>query len=329
MTANRKVNLFYEQPDNDRWIAFDRYPRRVIRRIVRGKRRPGGHDLVFLNLRKGLDQLGIDYRVNDYRHLRKHPEEIACVIGKPHVVDKIPPRTAILFGAAQFSHPDEQPGFFAQHQNIRKILVPGEWVRQMWEPYFGKKVAAWPVGIDTEAWGHRKSVKDVDFLLYDKLYRAGVDFEAELVAPIVKCLTDRGASFHRLRYGSYTDEEFSELLNRSRAMIFLCEHETQGIAYQQALASGVPMLAYDRAGFWTDPNFFPHIAEFAPVSSVPYWDARCGMKFTSAEDFEARVDEFIRKRNDYDPRGYILENLTLEKCAARYLEFVAEVQSTG
>jgi hypothetical protein len=323
------MNLFYEQPDNDRWVVFDRYPRRVIRRFVRGKRRPGGHDLVFLNLRKGLDRLGICYRVNDYRHLRRHPEEVACVIGKPHVVDKIPAQTPILFGTAQFSHPDEQPGFFPQHQNIRKILVPGEWVRQMWEPYFGNNVAAWPVGIDSEAWRPRKNLKDVEFLLYDKLYRPGVDFQAELVAPIVKCLNARGASFHKLRYGNYTDEEFSGLLDRTRAMIFLCEHETQGIAYQQALASGVPILAYDRGGLWTDPNFFPHIAKFSPVSSVPYWDARCGIKFTSAEDFEAKVDEFIRKRHDFDPRGYILENLTLEKCAARYLEFVAEVQSTG
>ena len=69
-------------------------------------------------------------------------------------------------------------------------------------------------------------------------------------------------------------------------MIFLCEHETQGIAYQQALSCGVPILAWDRGGFWQDPEFYPHRVKFAPVSSVPYWDDRCGIKFASIEEFD-------------------------------------------
>ena len=35
-------------------------------------------------------------------------------------------------------------------------------------------------------------------------------------------------------------------------MVFLCEHENQDIAYQQALACGVPILAWDRGGYWQD-----------------------------------------------------------------------------
>ena len=34
--AGRAVlNIFYEEQEGDRWLSFDRYPRRVIRRIVR------------------------------------------------------------------------------------------------------------------------------------------------------------------------------------------------------------------------------------------------------------------------------------------------------
>ena len=40
-------------------------------------------------------------------------------------------------------------------------------------------------------------------------------------------------------------------------MIFLCEHETQGIAYQQALSRNVPILAWDRGGDWQDPTYYP------------------------------------------------------------------------
>ena len=324
------INLFYEQPDNDRWLPLDRYPRRLIRRVVRGKRRPGGHDLVFLNLRQGLDRLGIRYRVNDYRHLRRHHGEVACVIGKPHVLEKVPSKTPVLFGAAQFSHPDEQPGFFARHQNIRKILVPGEWVRKMWEPYFGSRVSAWPVGIDTHHWiPETGEAKSVDFILYDKVRWEHNRFELELINPIVERLRDDGLTFHVFRYGAYEESEFHTHLKRARAMIFLCEHETQGIAYQQALASGVPILAWDRGGFWRDPNFYPRVIEFGPVSSVPYWDERCGIRFESAPDFASSLANFLQQRDSFDPRAYILENLTLEKCAARYLQYLTEVESYG
>ena len=83
MSPDRPLNLFYEEPDPDRWLPFDRHPRRLIRQLVRGPDQPGGAMRVFLNLRAGLDRLGATYRVNDYRHIRGNPSELACVIGKP------------------------------------------------------------------------------------------------------------------------------------------------------------------------------------------------------------------------------------------------------
>jgi glycosyltransferase involved in cell wall biosynthesis len=40
-------------------------------------------------------------------------------------------------------------------------------------------------------------------------------------------------------------------------MVFLCEHETQGFAYQQALSCGVPIIAWDRGGLLQDPKLLP------------------------------------------------------------------------
>jgi hypothetical protein len=45
------LNLFYEEPDEDRWLLLDRFPRQIVRRIVRGKPQPGGQMRVFLNLK--------------------------------------------------------------------------------------------------------------------------------------------------------------------------------------------------------------------------------------------------------------------------------------
>src|SRR5216683_2141799 len=106
-------------------------------------------------------------------------------------------------------------------------------------------------------------------------------------------------------------------------MIFLCEHETQGLAYQEALSSGVPVLAWDRGGDWRDPSYFPRV-RFGPVSSVPYWDERCGERFESEVDFRDRLDLFFEKlrSSQYRPRDFILENLTLDLAARNYCRLV-------
>lgn len=333
------LNLFYEEPEVDRWLPFDRHPRRLVRRLVRGKPRVGGQQRVFLNLCAGLDRLGVKYRINDYGHIRRHPDELACIIGKPHVLDKIPWKNPILFGAAVYSHPTDDPQLL-NRLTIRKVLVPGEWMRIMCEPFWGGKVAAWPVGIDTERWRPRDvdeklkaetlkpEIKTTDILIYDKVRWEHDRFEVELIQPIRDELKRRNLNFCEIRYGFYEEEDFHGLLQRCRAMIFLCEHETQGIAYQQALSCGVPILAWDRGGYWQDPEFYPHRVKFAPVSSVPYWDDRCGLKYADASEFSIRLDEFWQKleSGSFRPRDYILENLTLKKCAQQYLQLFAAAQ---
>jgi len=324
------LNLFYEEPQSDRLLPLDRYPRQVIRRFIRGKPRIGGQKLVFLNLCAGLKRLNFHYRVNDYRYIKQHPDEVACIIGKPHVLNKIEWENPILFGAAVFSHPCDDPKLL-ERLPLKRILVPGEWMRQMCEPYYGKHVLAWPVGIDTNTWTPvPDECKDIDILLYDKVRWEHELYEKELIAPIQSYLEQHGLKTAVIRYGFYREEEFHSLLARSRGMVFLCEHETQGIAYQQTLSCGVPILAWERGGYWQDPSYFPNKVKFAPVSSVPYWDNRCGVKFKDISEFPAKLEEFLDKLKcqQFAPRDYILENLTLEKCARHYLEILNQVQES-
>lgn len=316
------LNLFYEEPESDRWLPFDRYPRRVIRRLVRGKPRPGGQTRVFLNLCAGLDRIGVRYRVNDYGHVKRHPRELACIIGKPFVLDKIQWKNPILFGAAVYSHPIDDPRLL-ERLPVRTVLVPGPWMKDMCEPYWGGAVRAWPVGIDTELWKpSAPERKTVDVLLYDKVRWEHERYDLSLIEPIRTILRKNGRTFVEMRYGYYREEDFLAALSRCRTMIFLCEHETQGIAYQQALSCGVPVLAWDRGGPWQDPAYFPEKVKFEPVTSVPYWDERCGRRFSGACSFEREWDDFWKaaQSGSYSPRDYILENLTLEQCARAYVK---------
>ena len=344
--------LFYEEPDPDRWVPWDRYPRRVIRRIVRGKPQPGGVMRWFLNLRAGFDRLGVAYRLNDYHGLRRSPGAWAHVIGKPHVVEKIPAGHPIIYGPGVAAHPYENN--FWGRADLRLTLLSCDWFKAMYDRDLPCPVptAVWPAGIDTELWrplsrdngttdhrttndgtthdgstDHRTTdhgttdYKTTDFLVYDKVRWEYGRYERELLQPIRDELKRHKRTFCEIRYGSYREEDFHTLLQQCRAMIFLCEHETQGFAYLQALSCGVPIFAWDRGGYWQDAAFYPHRVKFSPVSSVPYWDDRCGMKFANIAEFSDRLDAFVEKlqAEAFKPRDYIVENLTLEKCAAAYV----------
>lgn len=321
MTA--AISLFYSEPDPDRWLPGDRHPRRWLRRIVRGPRRPGGQERVFLNLCAGLDRIGVRYSVNRYRQALADPGMPVGIVGKAHVLDLKPWRNPILFGASIMSHPLEDPDLLRRKPNIRRILVPGEWMRAMCAPHWGDLARVWPVGIDTRLWAPPAAASgEFDVLLYDKVRWEHDRYQAELIDPIQAHLRRRGLRVASIRYGFYKEEDFAALLSKCRSMVFLCEHETQGIAYQQALSCGVPILAWDRGGCWQDPQYYPGRVRFGPVSSVPYWDDRCGLKFAGAPDFGNAFDRFWADAEAglYRPRDYILENLTLEHCARLYLD---------
>ena len=325
---SKPINLFYEEPEGDRWVRFDRYPRTVMRRLVRGSRPVGGMKRYFLNLCAGLDGLAVPYAVNDYRRVRRHPREVACIVGKPNVLDKMEWKNPIVFGPAVFSHPCDDPDL-PQRLPIQRLLVSCEWMRKMFSAYPGDLVSVWPAGINTHEWQPAPAqLKTADVLVYDKIRWERGRYEPEMIDEILSAIRARNLSSRVVRYGYYKEDEFRAFLACSRSMIFLCEHETEGFAYLQALSSGVPILAWDRGGFWQDPAYYPHKVQYGPVTSVPYWDGRCGLKFENIRDFSARLDEFIdaERAGKFAPRDYILENLTLEKQAARYLDFVSEIE---
>lgn len=63
------------------------------------------------------------------------------------------------------------------------------------------------------------------------------------------------------------------------------------------------------------------------MSSVPYWDERCGAKFPDIAGFEAGWDDFWAgcAGGAFDPRGFVLDNLTLEQRALQYYEIALSI----
>jgi glycosyltransferase involved in cell wall biosynthesis len=108
-------------------------------------------------------------------------------------------------------------------------------------------------------------------------------------------------------------------------MIFLSAHESQGIACEEAMSAGVPILAWD-PGFCQDPERFRWNDPVIPTTSVPYFDERCGRRFLDIADFGRQLPLFMEslRSGAFSPRDYVLENLTVEKCSRSFIDILRE-----
>lgn len=320
-----RICLYYRQePEKDRWVQGDRFIRPLLRRLIRGPRQPLGVDKVFINLCLGLDRLGIAYQVNMPFQDLKPGDQVGVLGAGLHCLDGYEQKNPIVAGIGLMSLPTQWPSLCTDYPVVT-YLQACPWATELYKPYFGDRCQTWPVGIDTETWKPNPGIpKSVDVLLYNKICWNHELVQRELVNPVRDVLRRRGKSFEEVRYGAYRSRDYQAALQRARAMIFLCQHESQGIAYQEALSCGVPILAWD-AGKFMDPNWPVGVTSGLPVSSVPYWDSRCGMKFQDLAHFESVLDSFEDglKRGAFSPRSYILENLTLEKRSSQFIEFLS------
>ncbi len=323
-----RICLYYKrEPECDRWILGDRYIRPLIRRLVRGKPRAGGIDKVFINLCLGLDKLGIKYEVNlPFKKIKD--DDLIGILGRGrNCLNGYDRPNPIVAGIGLMTHPSEW-STLCEDYPVVKYLQHSEWANDVYKPYFGDRCHIWPVGIDTEKWqDNLMTPKTTDFLIYNKIMWNYETTSKELLDPIRQLLTSKGLTFTELRYGSYKPQEYQKALEYCRSMIFLCEHESQGIAYQECLSSNVPILAWDQ-GECLDPNRFAWGTPHIPATSVPYWDDRCGVKFKGINDFSDQLEIFLSKlyANEFAPRDYILENLTLEKCARDFVNILEKAK---
>jgi hypothetical protein len=317
---------YRSEPERDRWLPGDRWVRPLIRRVIRGKARPGGLDKVFINLCLGLDRIGVSYEVN-LPFSRMRPDDLSGVLGiGRHCMDGYSRKRPLVAGIGLMTHPSQWPTLL-QDYPVTCYLQHSEWTAAVYRRYFGNRCAIWPVGIDTQSWKPTVPATDkpTDFLIYDKIHWDRPTHERELLGPIREALSRLGKSFESLRYGEYQPGEYRESLGRCRAMIALSAHESQGIACQEAMSAGVPVLAWD-PGTCQDPDRFLWGDPVIPTTSVPYFDDRCGRRFADYGEFSRELPLFLESLSSgtLRPRDYVLENLTVERCSKHFVDILRE-----
>jgi hypothetical protein len=284
------------------------------------KRSISGFYYWYVWLGKALERAGCDVRHNDYVYARKHPRHPVGLVGHPILLEEWDLPNPALLGPCLYDHPRNNPDL-TKDSRFRYYLVTCDWLRDIFVPYYGDSCLLWFAGVDTGLWPDTAgATKDTDILVYDKIRWNREGMVPNLIEHVINSVSARGLSYRVIKYGNLSHEEYRALLKRSRAMIFLCEHETQGIAYQEALASNVPVLAWD-PGLWLDPQWPRY--EIAPprATSVPYFSRGCGERFRHAGEFNHTFSLFWSKLSSYRPRAFVETHLSLKKSAELYLQY--------
>ena len=302
----RDVLLYYER---QKWDYVETYSRRTI----------SGFEAWYRLLSQALREAGYRVHENNYELAKRNPAFPVGLVGTPQSIPGWSLPNPALLGPCLYDNPLLNPTLMDDGR-FRSYILTCEWLKAVFEEVYGGKCVLWHAGIPMGDWPDFSDCKKtVDVLVYDKIRWGREKTVQAFLQPVLDHLRAIGRSVEVLRYGSVTHEEYRAMLRAAKTMVFLCEHETQGIAYQEALACNVPILAWDH-GWWTDP-VWPAFSRF-PIraSSVPLFSAQCGEKFTMIGEFPASFDAFWSKRETFRPRKFIASNVSLAKSAERYSE---------
>jgi hypothetical protein len=320
ISEGKTILLFYREFEQDKFVKYDRYLKRIVRplyNLIHHRQKQTGFAVSFDLLKRALAKSGWTIRVNDRTLARRNPTYPVGLVGFPCVLDGWDLPNPAILGPSLYDHPLLAPRLM-EDRRFRKYLVLAPWMHDMFQPVYGDACVRWFAGIDTDEWQDTRGFeKDIDFLIYDKIRWNHDELTGELLHPIVTNLSRRGMRTQVVRYQFHDHDTYRRLLQRSRAMIFLCEHETQGLAYQEALASNVPVLAWDN-GYWLDPLWKRVSASKIPASSVPFFSQECGEKFRDPADFDEALNNFLGRLGSFKPRKFVLERLSLKESAQIY-----------
>ena len=265
----------------------------------------GPHKVVD-NLIKSLEQEKIEYAINEEKYEHNFLVQYDATAHEKH--SKIEQDTTII--GPQVWMFDGYGQFLIENQNYyKKIIAPSEWVKNKFITKFNlpeDKLAVWPVGI--EEFNNIRE-PNYDCLIYFKRRD-----QSELDA-VKKFLVNNGLSYRMVEYGSYGEDGFKQLVNSAKFCFLINGTESQGIAVQEIMSMGVPIIAWDIKE-WLDQGE----AYRVPATSIPYWDERCGEVFFNIDDLEVTFSKFYATLDQYDPKSFIKDNLSFSKTAEQLME---------
>ena len=96
-----------------------------------------------------------------------------------------------------------------------------------------------------------------------------------------------------IRYGSYTESYFQEILRTSKYVIWIGCPESQGIAFAEVLSTDTPMLVWDTHSLMQSGitlGFTPEEVAYDQCTSAPYFDDICGIRIYDERGLASTIE---------------------------------------
>ena len=268
--------------------------------------RVSGPEKVVRNTIEALKEESIDFSINENKYsfnfLMQYQHEIAH---KKH--SELEHNSCVI--GPQFWPFDSYGKFLIGNPNYyNKIIAPSRWVKDLFVNKLllpSNKVGVWAAPIKAPDISEKQSI---DCLIYYK------NRPIEHLEKVKSFLSTKKFTYLELNYGNYNQNDFKDALSKVRFCIIIDNTESQGIAIQEMMAVGKPLLVWD-VKEWDYMGDEYKI----PASSVPYWSDDCGEKFYNVDELEFTFDKFYDKMNGYNPKKLIDSELSYKVSVKKLL----------
>jgi hypothetical protein len=199
-----------------------------------------------------------------------------------------------------------------------------QWVKELYYeivPSLKIPLYSFPFSVNIEKFQPSNLAKDNDCILYIK------QRSNDLSNFIISLLDKKKIKYNIIKYGSYNENNYINLLHTSKFMLVLDIHESQGFALEEAMSCNIPLLILDATTMYDEMpdginSTYNHLKPKKLLStSVPYWSDECGIKILEKEDLSNAIDTMINNYQSFNPRNYILNNLSDKICMKRILDY--------
>jgi hypothetical protein len=198
-------------------------------------------------------------------------------------------------------------------------IQPSEWAANIWKQveYCNKfKIKVLPFGVDTERFNETITIgsRNKVFIYFKNRNPSELNYLEYL-------LYQMGIYYKIFDYNrKYDEQDYIDYLKEAKYGIWLGCHESQGFALQEALACNVPLFVWSVKSMSQEYGCnYPHF----DATTIPYWDNRCGEFLYDINNFFPIFIQFLSKLDSYQPREYILENLTIDKCEQKFIDILS------
>lgn len=268
-------------------------------------------------LHKMLTELKMEYKFGEMSEIEKYN----IIFHPSQAIDTSKyPNKKFIFGPHFSTFPTDKLNIIKNVHNNSVYIQPSMWTKELWEPYVKKinlpiEVFSFPV--NTERFKPDKGIEKRDrVFIYFKRRNPN-----ELMELINFCKYKNILPIVIDYVRKYEEEDYLDCLKNAKFGIILDAHESQGFAIEEALSCDVPLLVWNAKTMNQEYG-----SKYGAISctSVPYWDERCGEIFYDVNELEETFNKFVLKLDKYEPRKYIEENVSVEKCTERLKELLNE-----